>query len=196
VQPGTHLAEQARCPFSEKLLKTQEEIDTFYKMSGSNGAPTLSIGKNYLSGFLESRWNSELDVAGYPKTASYRNASHRSASALHHLPLRTGALQPNQSRNEACYMNVNSLKVRLPHALKWLAANLLMCCACRRPNSRMRIFRRSIAGCGYHSVFSGQKTYNGVAILSANRHVMSSTASPVMQMNRSASLQPLSVIFA
>ena len=59
-------------PFSEKLLKTQEEIDTFYKMSGSNGAPTLSIGKNYLSGFLESRWNSELDVAGYPKTASYR----------------------------------------------------------------------------------------------------------------------------
>ena len=59
-------------PFSEKTLKTQEEIDAFYKTSGSNGTPTLAIGKNYLSGFLESRWNSELDVAGYPKTASYR----------------------------------------------------------------------------------------------------------------------------
>lgn len=59
-------------PFSEKMLKTQEEIDVFYETSGSNGAPTLAIGKNYLSGFLEPRWNSELDVAGYPKTASYR----------------------------------------------------------------------------------------------------------------------------
>ena len=59
-------------PFSEKLLKTQEEIDTFFKVSGSNGAPTLAIGKAYLSGFLESKWNGELDVAGYPKTASYR----------------------------------------------------------------------------------------------------------------------------
>ena len=59
-------------PFSEKMLKTQQEVDTFYKVSGSNGAPTLSVGKNYLSGFLESRWNSELDLAGYPKTATYR----------------------------------------------------------------------------------------------------------------------------
>ncbi|MDH4234892.1 MAG: glutaredoxin family protein [Gallionella sp.] len=59
-------------PYSEKSLKTQQEVDEFYKMSGSNGAPTLSIGKNFLSGFLESRWSSELDVAGYPKAASYR----------------------------------------------------------------------------------------------------------------------------
>lgn len=59
-------------PFSEKLLKTQQEVDEFYKTSGSTGAPTLSIGKKFLSGFLESRWNSELDVAGYPKTPTYR----------------------------------------------------------------------------------------------------------------------------
>lgn len=59
-------------PFSEKLLKSQEDIDAFYKMSGSNGAPTLLVGKNYLTGFTESRWNSELDAAGYPKTAGYR----------------------------------------------------------------------------------------------------------------------------
>lgn len=59
-------------PFTEKPLNTQQEVDEFYKMSGSAGAPTLAIGKNYLSGFLESRWNSELDRAGYPKTASYR----------------------------------------------------------------------------------------------------------------------------
>ncbi|MDH4215555.1 MAG: glutaredoxin family protein [Gallionella sp.] len=59
-------------PFSEKLLQSQQEIDAFYKTSGSTGAPTLAIGKTYLSGFLEAKWHSELDIAGYPKTASYR----------------------------------------------------------------------------------------------------------------------------
>ena len=59
-------------PFTEKTLKTQQEIDAFYKTSGSTGAPTLAVGNSYLSGFLEAKWNSELDVAGYPKTASYR----------------------------------------------------------------------------------------------------------------------------
>lgn len=59
-------------PFSEKLLKTKEEIEAFAKLSGSLNGPTLQVGRNYLSGFSESGWNSELDVAGYPKTASYR----------------------------------------------------------------------------------------------------------------------------
>lgn len=59
-------------PFSEKMLTTQQEIEEFYKTSGINSAPTLLVGKNYLSGFLESEWNSELDLAGYPKFASYR----------------------------------------------------------------------------------------------------------------------------
>jgi glutaredoxin len=59
-------------PFSDKLLKTKSEIEAFQKLSGSNNSPTLLVGKTYLSGFSESAWNSELDVAGYPKTASYR----------------------------------------------------------------------------------------------------------------------------
>ena len=59
-------------PFSEKMLKTKPEIDEFYKLSGSYDSPTLAVGKKYLKGFLESAWNIELDVAGYPKTATYR----------------------------------------------------------------------------------------------------------------------------
>ena len=59
-------------PFSEKLLKTKTEIDAFQKLSGSVNSPTLLVGKTVLSGFSESIWNSELDVTGYPKTASYR----------------------------------------------------------------------------------------------------------------------------
>ena len=59
-------------PFSEKILNTQEEVDSFFKLSGSSGAPTLAVGNTFLSGFLEQKWNSELDIAGYPKTATYR----------------------------------------------------------------------------------------------------------------------------
>lgn len=66
---GRSLLNKRGIPFSEKSLNTQQEIDEFYKKSGSTDAPTLEVGKNYLSGFHESRWNSELDAAGYPKTS-------------------------------------------------------------------------------------------------------------------------------
>jgi len=59
-------------PYDEKLLKTKDDIDEFQKMSGSSDSPTLAVGKTYLGGFIESKWNNELDVAGYPKTATYR----------------------------------------------------------------------------------------------------------------------------
>ncbi len=63
--------------------------------------------------------------------------------------------------------NVNSLKVRLPHVLDWLAANpvdVLCLQETKQPDSDFP--RAALQDAGYHSVFSGQKTYNGVAILS------------------------------
>ena len=59
-------------PFSEKTLATQEEFDAFKALSGSDSVPVLVVGKSFLKGYLEPQWNSELDVAGYPKTAPYR----------------------------------------------------------------------------------------------------------------------------
>ena len=60
-------------PFSEKSLKTKQDIEAFKKLSGLDAfVPTLAVGKNFLKGFEESQWNSELDIAGYPKIASYR----------------------------------------------------------------------------------------------------------------------------
>lgn len=60
-------------PFSEKSLKAKKDIETFKQLSGFDAfIPTLSVGKNFLKGFVDSQWNSELDIAGYPKTASYR----------------------------------------------------------------------------------------------------------------------------
>ena len=63
--------------------------------------------------------------------------------------------------------NVNSLKVRLPHVLGWLAANPVEVLCLQETKQQDEDFPQAVLqAAGYHSVFSGQKTYNGVAILS------------------------------
>lgn len=63
--------------------------------------------------------------------------------------------------------NVNSLKVRLPHVLQWLAATQPDVLAIQETKTVDENFPLvEIEAVGYKSVFSGQKTYNGVAILS------------------------------
>lgn len=59
-------------PFSEKLLRTKEEIDAFKALYNFDNVPALFIGKTLLKDFLADQWNYELDIAGYPKTAPYR----------------------------------------------------------------------------------------------------------------------------
>jgi exodeoxyribonuclease-3 len=63
--------------------------------------------------------------------------------------------------------NVNSLKVRLPHLLEWLVSAQPDVVALQETKTIDENFpQEEIEGAGYHVVFSGQKTYNGVAILS------------------------------
>jgi exodeoxyribonuclease-3 len=63
--------------------------------------------------------------------------------------------------------NVNSLKVRLPQALDWLDANRPDALCLQETKLEDPNFPLSeINAAGYQVVFSGQKTYNGVAILS------------------------------
>ena len=63
--------------------------------------------------------------------------------------------------------NVNSLKVRLPQVLDWLAANPLdVLCLQETKQQDVDFPQDALMAAGYHSVFIGQKTYNGVAILS------------------------------
>ena len=63
--------------------------------------------------------------------------------------------------------NVNSLKVRLPHVLDWLAANPVDVLCLQETKQQDEDFPQAeLQAAGYHSVFRGQKTYNGVAILS------------------------------
>ncbi|HEY0846701.1 MAG TPA: exodeoxyribonuclease III [Noviherbaspirillum sp.] len=63
--------------------------------------------------------------------------------------------------------NVNSLKVRLPQVLQWLADNPVdVLCLQETKLTDDKFPVAEIEKAGYQVVFSGQKTYNGVAILS------------------------------
>ncbi|MBA3486890.1 MAG: exodeoxyribonuclease III [Lysobacter sp.] len=63
--------------------------------------------------------------------------------------------------------NVNSLNVRLPHLEQWLLAAAPDVVALQETKLEdSRFPDTELAAAGYRSVFCGQKTYNGVAILS------------------------------
>jgi exodeoxyribonuclease-3 len=63
--------------------------------------------------------------------------------------------------------NVNSLKVRLPQVLQWLADNPVdVLCLQETKLTDDKFPCAEIEAAGYQVVFTGQKTYNGVAILS------------------------------
>ena len=62
--------------------------------------------------------------------------------------------------------NVNSLRVRLPQLLEWLGTHAPEVVALQETKLTDDTFPAAeLRAAGYHSVCSGQKTYNGVAIL-------------------------------
>ena len=63
--------------------------------------------------------------------------------------------------------NVNSLTVRLPQVLEWLTANPVdVLCLQELKLTDEKFPLQALEAAGYHSAVFGQKTYNGVAILS------------------------------
>ena len=68
--------------------------------------------------------------------------------------------------------NVNSLNVRLPHVLEWLGAqqpDVLVLQEIKQPTEKFP--GEELAEAGYRSVASGQKTYNGVAVITKQEPV-------------------------
>jgi len=63
--------------------------------------------------------------------------------------------------------NVNSMKVRLPHVLEWLDANKPDVLVLQEIKQLTEAFpTAALAEAGYASIANGQKTYNGVAVIS------------------------------
>jgi exodeoxyribonuclease III len=66
--------------------------------------------------------------------------------------------------------NVNSLNVRLPHVIEWLKTHRPdALCLQELKMEDAKFPMGAFDEIGYHAVFSGQKTYNGVAIISRSR---------------------------
>src|SRR6478672_5900007 len=66
--------------------------------------------------------------------------------------------------------NVNSLNVRMPHMEQWLRESQPDVVALQETKLEdSRFPDDALAALGYRSVFAGQKTYNGVAMLSRER---------------------------
>lgn len=62
--------------------------------------------------------------------------------------------------------NVNSLNVRLPHVMKWLEENPTDVLAIQETKLTDDKFPlAALEAAGYHVAYTGQKTYNGVAII-------------------------------
>ena len=63
--------------------------------------------------------------------------------------------------------NVNSMKVRLPHVLEWLSASEPDVLVLQEIKQVTEMFPQDeLAEAGYRSLANGQKTYNGVAVIS------------------------------
>ena len=66
--------------------------------------------------------------------------------------------------------NVNSLNVRLPHVVEWLKTHKPdALCLQELKMEDAKFPMDAFDDIGYHAVFNGQKTYNGVAIISRAR---------------------------
>ena len=73
---------------------------------------------------------------------------------------------PYNARMKIASWNVNSLKVRLPQLTQWLAdaqPDVVALQETKLEDAKFPV--AELAAAGYRAVFSGQKTYNGVAIL-------------------------------
>lgn len=75
--------------------------------------------------------------------------------------------------------NVNSLNVRLPHVLDWLNEHHVdVLCLQETKQEDSKFPYQALTDAGYHAIHAGQKTYNGVAILSKHPIKEISTAIP------------------
>jgi len=74
---GRKMLKQRGIPFSEKTIKTNEDIAVLRKAASDDQLPVLLIGRDKQSGFSGSSWGSALTAAGYPESsrlpASYQS---------------------------------------------------------------------------------------------------------------------------
>lgn len=73
-------------PFTEKTVRSNEDIQALQRLSGDSALPFLTIGNQQIRGFSDAEWSQFLDAAGYPRTSrlptAYRNPPATSLVAV------------------------------------------------------------------------------------------------------------------
>jgi hypothetical protein len=82
---GRKLLNGRGIPFTEKTIKSNEDIAVLRKITSEDQLPVLTIGRDKQRGFDSSAWNTALTSAGYPPSnrlpKGYRNAAPMAAAA-------------------------------------------------------------------------------------------------------------------
>ena len=61
------LLQQRGIPFTERTVSTDDDVIALQRLSGGRSLPAMLVGSQALRGFLDSEWQSTLDLAGYPR---------------------------------------------------------------------------------------------------------------------------------
>lgn len=93
TQARAHLARRG-VPHNEK--DPREDFENFKKLTGSAEVPVLFVGSSRLKGYLDSAWDTALDIAGYPRTALVKPQpkSQPKPPAVKSAPAEKGAAAP------------------------------------------------------------------------------------------------------
>ncbi|MEJ8851497.1 glutaredoxin family protein [Variovorax rhizosphaerae] len=77
-------------PFSERTVRSNEDVAALQRLSGQNTLPLVSIGTQQLKGYSDIEWSQYLDAAGYPKSnqlsAGYARPSAQPLVAIKEAP--------------------------------------------------------------------------------------------------------------
>ena len=72
-QRGRALLDARGVPFTETVVNSPDELKTLSQELGSElSIPSLFVGRQSFQGFEAEAWTDLLDLAGYPKTTTYR----------------------------------------------------------------------------------------------------------------------------
>lgn len=96
---GRKLLTSRGVPFSEKTVRTSEDVEHLQEISGDSQLPVLMVGRQKHQGFAMNEWEESLTAAGYPTTnrlpKAYRNPPPQAAAPLKENPVQeTSASEP------------------------------------------------------------------------------------------------------
>lgn len=98
---GRSMLNSRGVPYTERTVKTNEDINELQRLTGNITVPVLSIGGQQLKGYSSGEWQQYLNAAGYPNNsrlpAGYRNPPASPLVPIPEAPA-SGSAQTEPSR--------------------------------------------------------------------------------------------------